>query len=326
MRNGRKETGKHMLPMSAHSLLPAFTKSDSHFGDRAAAAIAALASIRHIVLDLDGTLYRGNMIFDETLPFLDTLRRLQFGFTFLTNNATRSRRDYLAHLRKLGIPAAEGQLYSSAHATLRYLRQELPHVRRLLVLGTASLGEEFLAAGYRIVGNREAHVRPLATMDAEDSGDTPQAVIVSGDATMSFSTLCCAAWWIARGLPYLATHPDATCPTDQPESLLLDCGAICAALAAATGRQPDKVTGKPDPLMLQAVLEEYGLRPSEVAVVGDRLNTDMALARNAGAIGILVLTGSTDAATASASPQPPDLVLPHLGHLSRLLADVSGRA
>jgi NagD protein len=263
-----------------------------------------LRKIRHLFLDLDGTLYRGNTLLAPTLPFLDTLEKRNLGFTFLTNNATKSRRDYLAHLRDLGINATDAQLCTSAHAALHYLRRTLPGVRRLLLLGSPGLARELAESGYEI-------------------SDTPEAVLVSWDPRVTFDEICHAAWWIARGLPYIATHPDATCPTDRPHRLMLECGSICAAIANATGRHPDKITGKPDPLMVHSVMEQQNLRPDQVLVVGDRLDTDMALARNIGSPGALVLTGCTDAAAAASTPHPPDIVFTDIGQVTRLLPDTS---
>ena len=118
--------------------------------------------------------------------------------------------------------------------------------------------------------------------------------VVGFDTELTFARLCRAAYWISKGKPFIATHPDRICPTDQP-TVLVDCGAICAALEQAAGRGPDVVLGKPDPCMLRGILSRHALAPEQLAMVGDRLYTDMAMARRAGALGVLVLTGETTA-------------------------------
>src|SRR5215510_1694774 len=102
-----------------------------------------LASIRHVALDMDGTIYRGDTLFASTDPFLALLKELRIGYTFLTNNPSRSVTDYLEHLREIGIEATEQQLYTSTQATLEYLREEFPQIQRLFALGTPSMCEEF---------------------------------------------------------------------------------------------------------------------------------------------------------------------------------------
>ena len=129
--------------------------------------------------------------------------------------------------------------------------------------------------------------------------------------TLVYPRLCRAAYWIKQGKPFLATHPDRICPTDQP-TVLVDCGAICAALEQAAGRAPDVVLGKPDPCMLRGLLHRHALTPDQLALVGDRLYTDMAMARRAGALGVLVLTGETTAKAAAQADPPPDLIVSSL--------------
>lgn len=265
---------------------------------------APLSEIRHVVLDMDGTLYQGGRLFPETVPFLSDLRRLGIGYTFLTNNSSRSREGYFAHLEQLGIPCDGAEVYTSTHATLHHLRIHHRPLKRLLILGATGMIAEFAQAGYQAI---------------DGEGDEPDAVIISFDTAVTYKKLCRAAWWIARGKPYIATHPDRLCPTDRL-TLLPDCGALCALLHAATGRDPDVVLGKPDPSMLEAILERHQLCPSQVAMVGDRLSTDIAMAYHAGVVGVLVLTGEARATDVDGAPQPPDLVLPHLGELGRLLA------
>jgi NagD protein len=137
---------------------------------------------------------------------------------------------------------------------------------------------------------------------------------------LTYARLCRAAWWISRGKPYFATNPDRVCPTDQP-TVLVDCGSICAALEAATGRKPAAVLGKPDPAMIRGILHQHSLQPEHLAMVGDRLYTDIAMARQAGALGVLVLTGETTAQQAAASSPAPDLVVPSLAEFGAKLKE-----
>jgi len=253
-----------------------------------------LRRLRHVALDMDGTIYRGGTLFAATIPFLGLLRELGLGYTFLTNNPSKSVADYLAHLRTMGIEATPDQLYTSAQATIAYLGEHWPAVRRLFVLGTPSMCEQFRAAGYDLL--------------PDSPHDEPDAVVVGFDTTLSYARLCRAAWRIQQGLPWFATNPDLVCPTDEP-TVLVDCGALCAALSAATGRAPTAVLGKPDPAMLTGILRRHALAPDQLAMVGDRLYTDLAMARRAGVLGALVLTGEATAAEAERCSPAPDLVV-----------------
>lgn len=253
---------------------------------------------------MDGTIYSGGTLFDSTLPFLLSLKELNIGYTFLTNNSSKSARDYLSHLRKLGLPAIPEQLYTSTQATIEYLREGMPATQRLFVLGTPSMSEEVAGAGFRLT--------------ADSAEDEPDAVLVGFDTGLNFQRLCRAAYWVKRGKPFIATHPDRVCPTDQP-TVLVDCGSICAALEKATGKAPDAVLGKPDPRMLRGILHRHGLAPENLAMVGDRLYTDMAMARRAGAVGVLVLTGETTEAEAAKHSPPPDLVVAGLAEFGERL-------
>jgi HAD superfamily hydrolase (TIGR01450 family) len=259
-----------------------------------------LQRIKHLALDLDGTLYLDGKLFAATLPFLASLRRLGIGRTFFTNNSSKSTRQYLDHLRKVGIDAEESDIYSSTICTIRYLRSDLPKAKRLFVLGTPALQEEFSGAGFGVLD------------------DEPDAVIVGFDTTLQYERVCRAAWWISRGKPYIATHGDRVCPTALP-TVLVDCGAICAMLTTATGRQPDVVLGKPHRRMLTDLLERHKIVANNLGVVGDRLYTDMEMARAAGATGILVLSGETTLTEAKRAEHRPALIVSDVGELQQLL-------
>ena len=274
------------------------------------ATVQTLSDIRHLALDLDGTLYLGSRCFESTLPFLATLRDLGIGRTFFTNNSSKSTRQYVQHLGALGICCNEGDIFSSTLCTIEYLRGEHPEIRRVFVLGTPALRQEFAEAGFASAG--------------EDASDEPDAVIVGFDTSLTFDRLGRAAWWISRGKPFIATHPDRVCPTDQP-TVLPDCGAICKLLSHATGREPQAVLGKPNPRMLRGIIERHALRPQQLAVVGDRLYTDMLMARAAGAIGVLVLSGETTRRQAEEADPRPNYIVQDVGELAKLLAKSRSR-
>jgi NagD protein len=274
-----------------------------------------LQRIRHLALDLDGTLYLGATLFPFTRPFLARMKELGLGRTFFTNNSSTSTDGYVEKLRKLGIDATAEDIFSSTSATLEYLRHERPAARRLFVLGTPALRREFAGHGFKVIGEDAV----------SEAGGEPDAVVVGFDTTLDYERICRAAWWIARGKPYVATNPDAVCPTDQP-TVLVDCGSVCRMLAHATGREPDAVLGKPSRGMLDGMMRRHGLRPEEVAVVGDRLYTDIAMARSAGAVGVLVLTGEAtrEQADAAGPGASPDLVVESVAELGELIAKARG--
>ena len=265
---------------------------------------ARLRGIRHVALDMDGTIYMGMSLFDYTKPFLARLKQMGITYSFLTNNPSTSIADYLKKLAGMGIEATADEMYTTALATIDYLKTHLPAAKRLFILGTPSMTSEFVKAGFEV---------------AEDSADDrPDAVVVAFDKTLTYDRLCRAAWWIQQGLPYVATNPDKVCPTDQP-TVLVDCGSICKCLEHATSRQPDITLGKPDPNMLSGIMQRYGLRADEIAMVGDRIYTDVQMAFNAGAFGVLVLSGETTLDIVAEAPRKPDLTADSIAVLGDLL-------
>ena len=259
-----------------------------------------LKEIRHLALDLDGTLHIGGTLFEFTLGFIQSLRQLGIGFSFVTNNSSQSDREYVVKLKEMGIDAELGDIYTSAHGTIDYLRNELEPWKRLFVLGTRGLHDQFTEAGFTVC-------------DTE-----PEVVVIGFDTGLVYDRLALAAYWIQQGKPYLATHPDLVCPTDQP-LVLPDCGAICQLLQAATGRLPDAVLGKPNVAMLDGIRQRLGLDHTQIAMVGDRLYTDIAMARSAGILGVLVLTGEAQLSDLEGTADRPDMVVANVGQLGRML-------
>ncbi len=268
--------------------------------------MAACRKIKHVALDMDGTIYMGSRLFPFTKDFLQELTDNGIGYSFLTNNPTRSRADYLKKLEKLGIEATPDRMYTTAVATIEYLKAKMPQVKSIFATGTPSMIKEFEEAGYR--------------MTAIDPSDKPDLLLVAFDTTLTYERLCHAAWLASQGVPYIATNPDRVCPTDQP-TVLVDCGSLCKCIEYATGRCPDLVIGKPNPDMLSGIMYHYGLRADEIAMCGDRIYTDVAMAQNAGAFGVLVLSGETTLETALAAENPPLLTARDISVFGKLLIE-----
>ena len=267
--------------------------------------MARLARLKHVALDMDGTIYMGTTLFPYTKPFLAGVKELGLGYSFLTNNPSSSIADYLAKLARLGVEATEEEMYTTALATIDYIKTHYPEAKRLFMLGTPSMITEFEKAGFQSA--------------TDDAADRPDVLVVAFDKSLVYERLCRAAWWISQGVPYIATNPDRVCPTDQPV-VLVDCGSICACLTHATGRTPDITLGKPDPNMLSGILHRYGYEADEVAMVGDRIYTDIEMAHNAGAFGVLVLSGETTLEVADAAPKQPHLICDSIEVLGELIA------
>ena len=274
-----------------------------------------LSKIRHLALDMDGTIYMGSTLFPFTKKFLADMKESGISYSFLTNNPSKSVADYLKKLEGLGIEASEDNMYTTSLAAIDYIKSHFPEAKRLFLLGTTSMITQFEKAGY--------------ISCADDPDDVPDVLVVAFDMSLEYSRLCRASWWASQGIPYVATNPDRVCPTDQ-RTVLVDCGSMCKCIEHATGRQPDVCVGKPDPNMLRGVFERYGYKPEEVAMVGDRIYTDTATAHNAGAFGVLVLSGETTLEVAekvaedarnNPAPEffPPDLIVRDVKELGELL-------
>ena len=263
---------------------------------------AKLSRIRHLALDMDGTIYMGSTLFPFTRKFLSDMSDAGIGYSFLTNNPSRSVADYLKKLEGLGIEADQTNMYTTSLAAIDYIKVHYPDARRLFLLGTSSMISQFEMEGFESC--------------ADDPDDVPDVLVVAFDMTLEYSRLCRAAWWASQNIPYIATNPDRVCPTDQP-NVLVDCGSICKCIEHATGRKPDITLGKPDPNMLKGILDRHGLAPDEVAMVGDRIYTDIKSGLRAGTHTALVLSGETTLEILEASEEKPEVVLESAAEILR---------
>ena len=147
----------------------------------------ACSKIKHVALDMDGTIYMGSTLFPFTKKFLASLTENGIGYSFLTNNPTKSLADYVKKLKNIGIDATEEEVYTTAVATIDYIKVNYPEAKRLFVLGTPSMIAEFERAGFE--------------MAADSPDDRPDVLVVAFDMTLEYNRLCRAAWWAKQGLP-----------------------------------------------------------------------------------------------------------------------------
>ena len=244
-----------------------------------------LSAVRGFLLDMDGTFYLSDRLLDGALRFIDVLRRQDKQFLFLTNNSSKQGRQYAEKISRLGLPLTEESVLTSGEATALHLKARQPGAD-LYVVGTPPLEEEFRHHGFRLVEQ------------------DPQFVVLGFDQTLTYKKLWALCDFVRAGVPYIATHPDFNCPTET--GYMPDVGAMIAFVKAATGREPDLVVGKPNRLIVDAAAAKLHMQISEMAMIGDRLYTDIALGQSSGIATILVLSGETKAEDVKNSPFQPD--------------------
>ena len=243
------------------------------------------------LLDMDGVIYRGSRLVPGASDFITRLRNHGIPFRFLTNNSQRARRDVALKLRRLGIEASEGEVFTCAMATARFLASQKPG-------GTAYvIGEHGLAAAL--------HRNGFSVVD-----DDADYVVVGEGRTLTFEMIERGVRLVEKGARLIATNPDPNCPTDQ--GTRPGCGAIVAMIEKATGVEAFSV-GKPSPVMMRAARKEMGLRTDEIIMVGDTMETDILGAVQMGYRSVLVLSGGTRRQDLKNFAYQPDLVVDHVG-------------
>lgn len=253
-----------------------------------------LRPIRCFLLDMDGTFYLGNRLIDGSLDFLEALRRTGRTARFLTNNSSRSAAAYTRKLEGMGVPEEYRDVISSGHAAAHYCLQHFPEGRCFL-MGNPDLRAELKGMGLNI------------------QDEDPDYVLLAFDTTLQYDRLCMACDLIRNGLPYIATHPDINCPTET--GFIPDVGSFMALIEKSTGRDPDVILGKPYQGIVDEALARTGLTKPELAMVGDRLYTDVATGVRHGITGILVLSGEATMKDVETSDVHPDLIFNRLSDM-----------
>jgi NagD protein len=242
-----------------------------------------LKDIKFFILDMDGTIYLENKILPTTLDFLAKLKATNRDYILLTNNSSKNRNDYQQKLSKMQIELPPEKIINSGETTAAYLAdQGRKKGKRIYLLGTDSFKKEMERFGHQIV-NKEKSIR--------EKPEKVDYVVLGFDKTLTYKKLWDAHELILSGVNYVATHPDLVCPL-RGNKTQPDTGAMIELLAASTGKRP-LIIGKPSKLTVEFILKRFELKKSELAMVGDRLYTDMRMAHEAGITGILVLSGET---------------------------------
>lgn len=234
--------------------------------------MANLSEKRLFLLDMDGTIYLDEQLFDGTLDFLRHVREIGGTYLFLTNNSSRGVDAYLEKMHRLGIPAAASDFLTSADALILDLKKRTPY-RCCYAFGTASFRSQLSGAGIPVTDRLQ---------------DGIDALICGFDTELTFQKLEDACILLNRGVDFIATNPDWVCPTWY--GYVPDCGSVCEMLFRATGRRP-RVIGKPNAAMALLAMERCGYAPAQTLLIGDRIYTDIACGVHAGIDTAFVLSG-----------------------------------
>lgn len=271
----------------------------------------SLAELDGFIFDLDGTLYVGDALLPGAAATVAELRGQGKRTLFVTNKPVDSRTTYAAKLTKLGIPATEADVITSAFVLAHYLAHHEPNLR-YYVLGEPNFRAELRSHGLTVVDELMAQSEMGMIMP-----EGIDAVIVAMDRTLDYRKLNTAYQALRRGARYFATNGDNTCP--MPGGDVPDAGATIAAFLQITGRTPELIAGKPSPLILQVALDRLGLSAHRCLMSGDRLETDMRMGHDAGMATALVLTGVTPRAQAEQTTPRPTFILENIGELLKEL-------
>lgn len=266
-----------------------------------------LGQVQCWLLDMDGTVTLG----EEALPgagaFFAAIGEIPY--IFLTNNSSHSKAHYLERLKRIGIPAERDQVLTSTDALALYLQKIHPAGTALTVypVGTPGFEEDLLQAGIQLEKRRDCPI---------------DYVVLGFDTTLVYEKLDIACDYIRKGIPYLATNPDRVCPLAGGR-VLPDCGALIAYMETCTGIRPLRVIGKPETAMIEMVMDSRHYSRDELAMVGDRIYTDLASARNAGILAITVLSGEATREAIEQADIKPDFIFTDIGELASSLKGVA---
>ena len=254
--------------------------------------------VKLFLLDMDGTFYLGDRLIDGSLSFIDRVQKTGRDFLFLTNNSSHNAAFYVERLHRMGLDVPRSKILTSGEATCEIISEKYP-AKRAYVLGNEYLIEEFHEAGIPV----------------DDAN--PEIAVIGFDTTLTYEKMRKICDLVRAGLPYIATHPDFNCPTEN--GFMPDIGAIIAFIEASTGRRPDLIVGKPNTGIVEAAVRRTHIAPAQMAMVGDRLYTDIETGIRSGMLSVLVMSGETTREMLASSSTRPDYTFDRLCDMNPLL-------
>lgn len=266
----------------------------------------SLKDIELFLFDMDGTLYLGDNVYEGAIELMNDLPKLGKKYIYLTNNSSRAGTDYITRLRRLGFPCEAENVFTSGMATGMYLNQRHPGAKVYLA-GTKAFYRELVSYGIDLVNDENGHTE----------AETVDVVVQGFDTELVYEKLDKACHFLRRGATFIAANPDWVCPMPANE-VLPDCGSICALLTAASGVEPVFI-GKPNRNMVDIISEQTGVPNENICCVGDRLYTDIAVAQNAGAVSVCVLSGESSMEDIEKAERKPDYVLKNVAEIADIL-------
>lgn len=258
-----------------------------------------LSQIKCFLFDMDGTINLGNTLIPGMDKFFEKLTAAGRDFYLVTNNSSKGHDHYVEKMQRMGIAVERNNVLISSDAFVFYMSKLCPNAR-LFVLGTEQLKKTITDAGFTI------------TTKLEEETDY---VVVGFDMSLEYENLAIACRLIDKGVPYVATHPDVRCPIEGGE-FIPDCGAMIKLIETATGKTPIEITGKPYSYLVDLIVERTGYSKDEIAMVGDRLSTDIRFGLLNGILSVLVLTGEASLEDVETENIHPDIILNHASEIA----------
>ncbi|MBI4399746.1 HAD-IIA family hydrolase [Candidatus Micrarchaeota archaeon] len=262
--------------------------------------MAKLGAKKGFIFDLDGVIYLGETVIEGAAGAIELLRKQGKKIMFMTNNSTNSRVGFCKKLSRMGIRVNVDEVLTSSHATAIWLKNNY-HEGRVLVVGERGLREELRDTGFEI------------------KGVNVDFVVVGLDRKFDYEKLKSACFALQKGAVFISTNQDATYPTEK--GILPGGGAMVSALETCSGRKVFVDIGKPNRYMLDIALKEMRLKEGEVVFIGDRVDTDVAMAKKVGVVSVLVLSGITKRGELKklTSALKPDFILNSVNELKSLV-------
>ena len=277
-----------------------------------------------LLVDLDGVVYRASTPVPGVAEALAARAAAGDDVVYVTNNAMHYHADYVPRLAALGAPVGPDRVVTSARASAIWVRDELPAVRRVLVVGASGLERELREAGFDV--SLAAHAATRMAQEGIDgwvAAGAPDAVVVGLDPQLTYLRIAAAADCIRAGAVFVATNRDAIYPTER--GFRPGAGSVVAAIEVAARTPPAVTIGKPGPHLLEAGAKVVGADLARAVMIGDAL-TDVQAGKAVGARTVLMLTGVTTRAMADALPTPerPTRIAKDGADLARVLEELAG--